>query len=65
MDILNIVIAVITLIFGIFIGNYIKKSEIDRLSSERNELQRENRDLLKEMQTLTADKSKLDVLNQL
>lgn len=65
MDILNIVIAVITLIFGISIGNYIKKSEIDRLSSERNELQRENRDLLKEMQTLTADKSKLDVLNQL
>ena len=30
MDILNIVIAVITLIFGIFTGNYIKKSEIDR-----------------------------------
>lgn len=65
MDILSIVIAVITLICGIFIGISIKKSELDRLSKEKDELQRENRDLSREIQNLSADKSKLDILNQL
>lgn len=65
MDILSIVIAVITLICGIFIGISIKKSELDRLSTEKNELQMENRDLSREIQNLSADKSKLDILNQL
>lgn len=65
MDILSIVIAVITLIFGIFIGISIKKSELDRLSSEKDKLQMENRDLSREIQNLSADKSKLDILNQL
>lgn len=69
MNILSIIVAVVALIAGLFIGISVKKNEIDRLDNEKKELQNKNNSLSEEVQTLkgelASDKTKLDMLTEL
>lgn len=66
MDILSIVIAVITLITGLFVGLTLKNTEVKKLSEENNLLKQENKTLSEKAENLIAqsvsDRAKVEIL---
>lgn len=68
MDFLCIVTAIIAMVIGLSIGIRIKNNELDRLGTEKNELQKQNNELSEEIMNLksenSANKTKLEILSQ-
>lgn len=69
MNILSIIMAITTLLIGLFVGLTIKNSEIEKLSKENNFLKTDKENLLEENRELakkiSANETKLEVLTQL
>lgn len=66
MDIFSIVIAIITLVTGLFIGLALRKSEVKNLLEENNILKQENKTLNEKSESLVAqgisDRTKVEIL---
>lgn len=68
MNILSIVIAIITLIVGLFTGLALKNSEVKKLSDENNILKEENKTFAAKVESLVAqsnsDRAKVEILEE-